>query len=122
MSKTYVVDNVNMTITADCGSNQASQTRFESNITVRKMDNNGTMIKLDRFNFGRVNQEVGQSETGYFVDLLPSNTTLYGTNANKAVLTLDTEGILLPEDRYRKFRNMLAVATEGSSDCGEISE
>ena len=89
-----------MTITADCGSYQAGPTLFEPNITYPYVKNDGSMFRLSAFAFGSAEPR-GSGAAGYFLTLLPTKTALYGSNAKMGVLTLDTEGILLPEEKYR---------------------
>jgi len=115
--KQYVVDFDTSTVSLGDSYN-ASIFNSSTNMTVNATNTtaNAPQFSLTEFGFGMVYND----STAYFADLLNSDSTEYGNFANTTGFSLETSSLLLPETQYLKFANLLAIATQGASNCPDV--
>jgi len=72
----------------------------------------GNMFTLSEFGFG-----IKNADGSAYYESLFNNDTFSENKSNSSIVTLDAPGLLLPENQFLKFANLLAIATNGASDC-----
>jgi hypothetical protein len=110
----YVRTTLNSVITLGGFSNDYSIS--ESHTTTKPSFSGGSLLPLVSFGFGLTNTTATPNNQ-YYSDLMNSNETIYGTAANSASLEMNYRGLGLPTNEFRKFTNLLNVASNGEATC-----